>query len=66
MGGTLESYQSKIAGVLLNTYGKPNREGRRSPGMNPDASNKENSQFVYVGLEEKSSATLAISAEKAL
>ena len=36
MGGTLESYQSKIAGVLLNTYGKPNREGRRSPGMNPE------------------------------
>ena len=31
-----------------------------------EASNKENSQFVYVGLEEKSSATLAISAEKAL
>lgn len=36
MGGTLESHQSKIAGVLLNTYGKPNREGRRSPGMNPE------------------------------
>mgnify|MGYP006996400557 CR=1 FL=1 len=28
--------RGKIAGVLLNTYGKPNREGRRSPGMNPE------------------------------
>lgn len=25
-----------MAGVLLNTHGKPNREGRRSPGMGPE------------------------------
>ena len=66
MGGTLESHQSKIAGVYLTHMANQIERAGDLRNESREASNKENSQFVYVGLEEKSSATLAISAEKAL